>query len=1038
MVAISHVGVESTALDKWMAGRQAASVAKSFAEKYANKVIIAGIDSCQRLSGVALKLLAFERLLDEFPIYRDKVVLVQRCEMRDALVADMQKTSQEIRERVDKIRSAYGNVIDYEESASYSPTYRVGLFHRADILLQTPIREGLNLLPLEYVYVRTKWQIQRSRAYAQLLDTDNAAVVTPTPAHHRFSSSFGSITDAVADAATRDHMTDSHERKVSGLGILASVNTSADQDGGNQFGDAAAKAVTQGMPAYYATLAAPPGALKGRYVRPAVSSVFGTRAAPLTNRGPLQRAASADSSEQGTSDVGAAVTGVDDSDGALSSTKSSLRPLPHHHISTGGSGGTASGSITVPHHSHASSSLRSTVTAGALTMTAGALPHQHSPLTRLAADDDRPAAVSTQPATDRLGQLQHSHAYGASGMSPLASALQSILPTVPIPVDDQPLVAPLPPPARGGCIIISEFSTASHILNSNLIVNPWNIALVCKDIDKALMMPDHERAFRQWRDYQYATRTPSASWSRQVISDVLEMHSLRTGGNSLASAATLFSGPVTGTPAVTPGGLLPLGSLELSRGDSSRSILEGQRSRSVSNAAPMALSSTANGGPSNWPGPMQPPVTPLMTPGWPRGDAGFGQGLHPSGSFVLGEAAAGVSSKHSESATYPISRAMVGGAAGPSGSFAVLNTNIVAAYQNAKRRLIVLDYGGTLISRDSTNRNEFSSDGYSKHIPETVVNSLAKLSNTNSNTVFVVSGLKTSAVEALLFSRLPRLGLAAENGMLVSHGTAARTEPTAAAPLPMTKSMQQSAFRHAATSFAARRWDNLTAEDSQTVAEWHHVRQQAVQIMSEYEWRVNGSVVREYESLVVWDFKNADAEWAQSQAKFVAADLEGLASQNVKVTVRKARVEVSLRAMNKGKLVTELLSKAASQEFDFVLIAGDDTTDEEMFAAATAHFEQHPPAAEAAASASESDWSHATPLAADSHIFTVQVGRADKRSKAKYYAPDVASMQELLKLLAADNTQAGGVAVTAASVGTGGAPMATANAKAVVSVAAAT
>ncbi|RYG50448.1 hypothetical protein EON66_11840, partial [archaeon] len=114
MVAISHVGVEAQALDRWMASEQAAHVARLFAERYKGKIIIAGIDTCQRLSGVALKLLAFERLLEENPVYRHKVVLVQRCEMRQTLCADMKRTSAELRERVARIRNTYGDVIDYE------------------------------------------------------------------------------------------------------------------------------------------------------------------------------------------------------------------------------------------------------------------------------------------------------------------------------------------------------------------------------------------------------------------------------------------------------------------------------------------------------------------------------------------------------------------------------------------------------------------------------------------------------------------------------------------------------------------------------------------------------------------------------------------------------------------------------------------------------------------------------------------------------------------------------------------------------------
>jgi trehalose 6-phosphate synthase/phosphatase len=43
---------------------------------YTGKTIIAGLDPCQRLSGIALKLLAFEKLLHDYACYRDKVVRI--------------------------------------------------------------------------------------------------------------------------------------------------------------------------------------------------------------------------------------------------------------------------------------------------------------------------------------------------------------------------------------------------------------------------------------------------------------------------------------------------------------------------------------------------------------------------------------------------------------------------------------------------------------------------------------------------------------------------------------------------------------------------------------------------------------------------------------------------------------------------------------------------------------------------------------------------------------------------------------------------
>lgn len=73
MVAISHVGVEQVWLDKWMASPDAALFAHQFKMRHKNRLIIAGFDGCHRLAGVGLKLLAFERFLEEFPNARDGV-----------------------------------------------------------------------------------------------------------------------------------------------------------------------------------------------------------------------------------------------------------------------------------------------------------------------------------------------------------------------------------------------------------------------------------------------------------------------------------------------------------------------------------------------------------------------------------------------------------------------------------------------------------------------------------------------------------------------------------------------------------------------------------------------------------------------------------------------------------------------------------------------------------------------------------------------------------------------------------------------------
>ena len=158
--------------------------------------------------------------------------------------------------------------------------------------------------------------------------------------------------------------------------------------------------------------------------------------------------------------------------------------------------------------------------------------------------------------------------------------------------------------------------------------------------------------------------------------------------------------------------------------------------------------------------------------------------------------------------------------------------------------------------------------------------------------------------------------------------------------------------------------------------------------------------MREYESLVAWDFHKADGEWAQSQAKFMAADLELLstaAAGAVQVNVRKHRVELSMRAVNKGRLVSSLLESmhlrgssdtnsvntdlsATTPSPNFIFTAGDDVTDEEMFVASQ-------------------KWFDSPDAPTNSLVVNVLVGRNAGISAAKYSLSSVADVQAFIVAL---------------------------------------
>jgi len=157
IVTMSHVSIEAGMVDRALAMPEVLETVEHFKALYAGRRIIVGIDVCQRLSGNALKLAAFDKLLTDRG--GGKVVLIQRCLRPGARLGDEETTSSDLRKMVHDLNLRYNTegddvVVDYAEVHDLSLVDRVALYLVADVFLLTSIREGLNLMPLEYIYAR--------------------------------------------------------------------------------------------------------------------------------------------------------------------------------------------------------------------------------------------------------------------------------------------------------------------------------------------------------------------------------------------------------------------------------------------------------------------------------------------------------------------------------------------------------------------------------------------------------------------------------------------------------------------------------------------------------------------------------------------------------------------------------------------------------------------------------------------------------------------------------------------------------------------
>jgi trehalose 6-phosphate synthase/phosphatase len=108
LVTVSNVSVETDIIDALLEFPSVKEDAAALQKKHNGRTIIAGIDVAQRLSGISLKLEAFERLLTDYPVWQAKVVLLQRCLIPGNRRVDEADTLREVRALVQRIKATFG------------------------------------------------------------------------------------------------------------------------------------------------------------------------------------------------------------------------------------------------------------------------------------------------------------------------------------------------------------------------------------------------------------------------------------------------------------------------------------------------------------------------------------------------------------------------------------------------------------------------------------------------------------------------------------------------------------------------------------------------------------------------------------------------------------------------------------------------------------------------------------------------------------------------------------------------------------------
>jgi trehalose 6-phosphate synthase/phosphatase len=151
------MGIDAAAFQAHAAESVVRAEAESIRSEAKGQQILLGIDRLDYTKGIPRRLAAFERLLERNPELRGHVRLVQLAVPSRAEIGSYAETRAQVQELVGRINGKFGTAVwtpIHYLYRSLTPQHVVALYRAADVMLVTPLRDGMNLVAKEFVASR--------------------------------------------------------------------------------------------------------------------------------------------------------------------------------------------------------------------------------------------------------------------------------------------------------------------------------------------------------------------------------------------------------------------------------------------------------------------------------------------------------------------------------------------------------------------------------------------------------------------------------------------------------------------------------------------------------------------------------------------------------------------------------------------------------------------------------------------------------------------------------------------------------------------
>ncbi len=156
-LAVLPIGIDPASIRAMCDRTDVSESLTSLRETYRGQTTVLGVDRLDYTKGLPEKLLAFEHLLAEHPALHGKVTLIQVAAPSRTGVAEYQSLREELEGLAGRINGRFGTLswtpIVYV-NRNLAQEELVAMYQLADIMLVTPVRDGMNLVCLEYIAAR--------------------------------------------------------------------------------------------------------------------------------------------------------------------------------------------------------------------------------------------------------------------------------------------------------------------------------------------------------------------------------------------------------------------------------------------------------------------------------------------------------------------------------------------------------------------------------------------------------------------------------------------------------------------------------------------------------------------------------------------------------------------------------------------------------------------------------------------------------------------------------------------------------------------